>query len=262
MIRYVRVFTSIWDDDDFRALTERAQRAYMMLISQRDISHAGVLPLAERRWGRLAADTNATSIRQAIDELVNARFVVIDESTDELLVRSFVKYDQLYTSPNGLKAVRHAAGQVISKGLRDAIADAIKGATEGAHRGATEAPTEGAGPGVCPPQAANEPKKPMNQSSRGSTDGSKTARRNGTAAAAENPKIKNALDLAVLVRYAKSNVNDFDAWEPATRAGINHDHGARMAELADAGRTDDEIVMDITRCTRTDLARARRKAPR
>lgn len=75
MARYARVFASIWADPDFCALSSSAQRLYLLLITQPDVSHCGVLPLTERRWARLAADTDADSVRAALDELERVGFV-------------------------------------------------------------------------------------------------------------------------------------------------------------------------------------------
>jgi len=52
------------------------------------------------RWACLAADSNLRRIRKAIGELETARYIATDATTEELLIRSFVRNDGLLSSPN------------------------------------------------------------------------------------------------------------------------------------------------------------------
>ena len=47
MAGYVKLFRSIWNDPDFRALTRGQQQLYMLLISQQDLSNVGVLSASD-----------------------------------------------------------------------------------------------------------------------------------------------------------------------------------------------------------------------
>jgi hypothetical protein len=101
-----RITVDIWDDDDFLALTGDAQRVFMFLLSQRDMAHTGVIALRVKRWARRARDLTPEVVTAALGELVAGRFVVIDEDTEELLVRSFMRRDKVYRQPNVLCAAR------------------------------------------------------------------------------------------------------------------------------------------------------------
>jgi hypothetical protein len=138
MARYTRIFASIWTDPDFTTLTAHAQRLYLLLVTQPDVSHAGVLPLTERRWARLALDTDLDSVRAAVTELIHRRFIVTDETTEEVLIRSYIKWDDQWRNPNGWKAVQKARSQVLSKPLADLIDTTLQALTEGG----TEAPSQ------------------------------------------------------------------------------------------------------------------------
>ena len=94
-----RIYSRIWDDD-FAALTVDAQRAYLFLISQSDLTQAGVLGLRLKRWARLAMNSTADSIRADLAELEQARYIVVDDDTEEVLVRTFIRNDQVYRQPN------------------------------------------------------------------------------------------------------------------------------------------------------------------
>lgn len=96
---HARVQATLWQDEDWRALSGAAQRVYLLLISQPQINHCGVLPLVPRRWARLAGDTTLDDVLDALGELEAARFVVGDEETEEILIRTFVKHDRIDKQP-------------------------------------------------------------------------------------------------------------------------------------------------------------------
>lgn len=114
---YARIACSIWDDDDhFMELSPGAQRTYLMLISQKDVSACGTLPLTIRRWaGRLKPEYR-DQLGPWLAELSAEKFIICDENTEELLIRTFVKWDGGYTNTKRVLAI-HA----VSKALRSPI---------------------------------------------------------------------------------------------------------------------------------------------
>ena len=118
-----RVFTSIWRDEHFLALPRSAQRLYMFLLSQEDLTYCGVMPLRERRWAPKAAGLTIADLGQDLKalEAASCRFIVVDEETGELLIRSFMRNDEVWKQPNLMKAARSAASQVESEAIREAI---------------------------------------------------------------------------------------------------------------------------------------------
>lgn len=119
---YANVACAIWRDDEFRVLSQAAQHVYLLLISQPDISAAGVLSLSLTRWASRTKDTTRSAIRAAIEELETHRFVAVDDETEELLVRSFIRWDGGYTNSKRRFAIRDAAAHVESVTLRRALA--------------------------------------------------------------------------------------------------------------------------------------------
>jgi hypothetical protein len=109
--KHGRILSSIWDDDDFRALEPGPQRMYMFLLSQPDLEQSGVIPLRERRWARSAAGLKTGDVNADLQVLQSANFVVIDEDTEELLVRSLIRRDNVWKQPNVFKS---AADQMLS----------------------------------------------------------------------------------------------------------------------------------------------------
>ncbi|HEY3259612.1 MAG TPA: hypothetical protein VGJ95_04975 [Pseudonocardiaceae bacterium] len=119
---YANIFTAIWRDDDFRALDGEAQRVYLLLATQPNISAAGMLPMTVGRWAAMSADTKPADIRAALSRLTEAHFVIADEVTEEVLVRSFVRHDKGYGNPKRVPVIRDAARDIESRSLRQALA--------------------------------------------------------------------------------------------------------------------------------------------
>lgn len=123
--QYGRILSSIWNDDDFTALTAGAQRLYLFLISQPKLSLCGVIDYMPRRWANTATGLTEHDIAAAINELEQRRFIVIDDRTDELLVRSFVRYDGITKSWPIVKSMWSSWRAVTSPRLRRAVLDEL-----------------------------------------------------------------------------------------------------------------------------------------
>jgi hypothetical protein len=120
---YAKTFTSIWNDRDFTALPERAQRLYWLMYTQAHLSYAGVVPFTAKRWAGLASDSNAKALERALAELEAVRFVVHDDSTEEVLIRTFIRWDGVLKSPNICVAMVKDYCAVLSPKIRAAIAE-------------------------------------------------------------------------------------------------------------------------------------------
>lgn len=119
---YGRIRITVWQDEDFLALTSNAQRLYFYLVTQSKIDMAGVLPWRPRMAAKSAADLTEQNITDALHELEKAVYVLLDEDTDELLVRSFVRNDEILKSPNMAKALTKAWRGIDSEILRGVVA--------------------------------------------------------------------------------------------------------------------------------------------
>ena len=118
---HVRMLTSIWDDDDWRALTTIQQQTYWAVLSSEDLSWCGVAPLLPQRLVKFASDLTERKVRAAISALADARFFVVDEATAEVLVRSYVRHDGIMKQPNVTKAMVGAYGKVHSANLQAVV---------------------------------------------------------------------------------------------------------------------------------------------
>lgn len=118
---YARIMTAIWRNKEFRALESGPQRAFLLLVSQPDITAVGVLPLTLRRWADMAADTTVVSLEKDLLALESGRFIAIDRVTEELLVRSFVKWDGGYNNRNRRPVIEAAALELTSPDLLEIL---------------------------------------------------------------------------------------------------------------------------------------------
>lgn len=119
---FANISTAIWRRDEFRALDCEAQWMYLLLTSQPDISAAGVLPLSVTRWSTRAVNMTPQRVMAAVERLQQHRYVVVDLETEELLVRSFVRWDGGYTNPKRRPVIQRAAEDVESKAIRRSLA--------------------------------------------------------------------------------------------------------------------------------------------
>lgn len=116
-----RILTSIWEDSDFLKLDEREQRFYLFLISQPNLNHAGLLPLTLRRWSRKAHGLTSAEVEKRLQSLDGAQFIVVDDDTEELLIRSFVRNDGVWKQPKVMGAMVSGALEISSWRLRSAL---------------------------------------------------------------------------------------------------------------------------------------------
>lgn len=116
-----RILASVWADAEFRDLTPDAQRLYFFLISQPNLNHAGLLPMTLRRWAGAARGLTVADVRGSLAELDGARFVVVDEDTEEVLIRTLVRNDGIWKQPKVMLAMESAAGEIVSPALRAAL---------------------------------------------------------------------------------------------------------------------------------------------
>lgn len=118
---FARLLCSVWGDPDWLDRTGEAQRLYMVLVSQPDLTYAGVLPYRPRRWAQLAKDSSLTKVRRAMAELEHHGFTVTDKATEETVVRTFIRHDQVLKVPNVTRAMVRAYWQILSPHLRDVV---------------------------------------------------------------------------------------------------------------------------------------------
>ncbi len=121
-----RILVTIWSDPEFVALTPNAQRLYMLLVSQRTMNHAGLIPLQVNKWARCSQHTTASDVEDGLQELAVGHFAYFDIDTEEALVRSLIRNDGVLKQRNIFKNAMRCARAIESQYLRDAMALEIR----------------------------------------------------------------------------------------------------------------------------------------
>jgi len=92
-----------------------------MLLSHPSLSYAGVADWRTARLAAMASDTTRGDIERAAAGLQDARFIFVDEDTEEVLIRSFLRHDGLLKQPKLSISMVNAFGAVASKPVREVI---------------------------------------------------------------------------------------------------------------------------------------------
>ena len=116
---------TIWTDPDFINLDAGPQRLYLFLLSQPDLSHAGLVPMRINRWAKKVNGASRATILADLDALAYAQFVVADQETEEVLIRTFVRNDGVYKQPKVMLRMREDARQIESDRLRRTFRDEL-----------------------------------------------------------------------------------------------------------------------------------------
>ena len=120
---HARVNIDIWTDDDWRDLTHDGQWLYLNLVTGRSLSFAGMADWRPARIAALTRDLEAADVERFAIELIDERFILPDPDTEEVLIRSFVKWDGLMRTPNIAKAMARDHGHAGSSILRSVFVD-------------------------------------------------------------------------------------------------------------------------------------------
>lgn len=113
-----RILTSVWEDQDFLALTQEQQRLYLFLISQPNLNHAGLLPLTLNRWAGTARGLEPRDVHWALDALDRSRFVTLDQDEEELYVNGYFRHAGIGGQPRVVAAAYDAITRSASFVLR------------------------------------------------------------------------------------------------------------------------------------------------
>jgi hypothetical protein len=113
--------TNIWTDQDWRNLPGAQQLLYLLLTTHPTLSYAGVVDWREARLAAMTADSTPESVREAAEGLQSERFVFIDDETEEILVRSFLRHDGLLNQPKLSISMVNAYAAIASSRIREVV---------------------------------------------------------------------------------------------------------------------------------------------
>lgn len=111
----------IWSDDDFRDLTVAAQSLYFKLTSHPKLDYCGCVEFHPGRLAAMSRESSMGEIMIAAQELSDKHFIVVDQMTDEALVRSFLRHDGLMKQPRLAVSAAKAFGSIASSKIRAVV---------------------------------------------------------------------------------------------------------------------------------------------
>lgn len=119
---HANVRLDIWGDGDWRELSFGAQWLYKMLLTHPKTNRAGVSDWRPNRLARLAKGLTPEVIESLAGELVEGYFLVVDDDTEEVAIRSYVKHDGVMKQPNMAVTMANDWAGVSSARIRAVIA--------------------------------------------------------------------------------------------------------------------------------------------
>lgn len=124
--RAAMILTRIWRDDDFLEQDPFDKLVLLEVVTQDDVNHAGVVPHRPAKWAKRLSSprvqVTAAQVTAALGRLEAARFVVIDEEEGELLIRTYLRNDDVYKQVPLIKAAFKTMETVASARVREATA--------------------------------------------------------------------------------------------------------------------------------------------
>ncbi|SCX34518.1 hypothetical protein [Mycolicibacterium fluoranthenivorans] len=119
---HARIWLDINDDEDFEKLSPLAQWLYVrVLLTEATLNYCGVADWRPKRLLRKAAGLTLDALIGAAGELEEMRYALFDLDTEEVLVRSYVRRDELLRNPKMAATVIKAYPAVASPVLRAAV---------------------------------------------------------------------------------------------------------------------------------------------
>lgn len=118
---HARIHLDIWGDDDWLDLPADAQCLYMTLYTSPGRTLCGAHEWNVGKIRQRAADWTAERIDAAAEILSQRLFLIIDTDTGECLLRSWIKHDGLWRTPNMAVSVANARANLASRTLRGVI---------------------------------------------------------------------------------------------------------------------------------------------
>ena len=119
------IHCSIHGDAEWLALSPEAKLVYLTVTSQTGVSLAGCLDWNSAKWAKLTGYSPSVT-NDALDELIEARFLVVDEDTFECVVRTFTVWDVgAQANSNTVKGMVSAWKTILSPRLRRVVFEAM-----------------------------------------------------------------------------------------------------------------------------------------
>lgn len=119
---HAKIRLDIWADGEWRDLDVDCQHLYLLLLSHPTLSYVGVADWRPGRIAQMAKGLTAERVRETAGRLQASEFILTDDESEEVLIRSFVKHDGLLKQPKMSVSMANAFGATASNPIREVIA--------------------------------------------------------------------------------------------------------------------------------------------
>lgn len=123
---HTRVNLDIWGNDDFRDLPVDSQNLYWTLWTSPGRTYCGAHEWRPGKLSQCAEDWTIPRLLAAAVILSERLFVLFDDVTEECLIRSWIKHDGLWRTPNMAVTMANARASMGSKMLRGVVVHEVK----------------------------------------------------------------------------------------------------------------------------------------
>lgn len=121
MRQYALIHRAILDDPSWRCLTRSQQNLYLLLLLKLSANLCGIVDWRPKKLAVNASDMTVETIEADAVVLEKKLYIVRDEDTDEVLIRSFLRNDAPLKSSKTAIAVRSSYTDTASSKLRGVI---------------------------------------------------------------------------------------------------------------------------------------------
>jgi hypothetical protein len=118
---FARFNIAIWQDPDWRMLPAPAQHLYMLLWMHPELSYCGVVDWRPGRLVSMSQGWDTDDVRALARCLEARHFIVTDDVSEEVLLRSWVRFDELLKQPRMAISFANAYAAVSSNTVRGVI---------------------------------------------------------------------------------------------------------------------------------------------
>lgn len=116
----------VWADTSFRALTAPAQALYFKLMSHPKLDYCGVTEFHPGRLAALSNELTVDEVMYAALELSDGFWIVVDQATDEVMVRGYLRHDGVLRQPKLAVSCALAYSAIASNKIRAVIVHEIQ----------------------------------------------------------------------------------------------------------------------------------------
>ena len=118
---HARINLDLWGNDDWLDLSPSAQHLYFVLWTSPQLSYCGTGDWHPGKIASKARGWTPADVELAAEELSHGLFLIIDTDTSEFILRSWMKHDGLWRTPNMAVSMANARADLASRMLRGVV---------------------------------------------------------------------------------------------------------------------------------------------